>query len=523
MTWNPMIFMTREQIREYDRVAVEEAGVPGIVLMENAGAGAARIARELLGAGRRVAIVAGPGNNGGDGFVIARHLLNDGFHVSVFLATAAAKIAGDALVNLRILESMSALIEDVSAAEAASGLARRLRDHGLVVDALLGTGVSRPLEGHLGALIDAINGCGTPVLAVDIPSGLDSDSGQPLGKAVRAAATATFAHLKRGLVLHPGAELAGLVTVVPIGAPGYVSDRAGRDGEILDGGEALEQFPGRPTAAHKGTFGHLMILAGSLGKTGAAALAGEAALRVGTGLVTVATTGAAQPVLEARCRAELMTEQVIERNDAPLSERSLARLAEVVEGKSAVVIGPGLSTAPGISGLVARLASTMTVPAVIDADGLNIMAADPASLGRVVSPLVLTPHPGEMARLLGKSVPAVQSDRIGTAREAARKLQAVIALKGARTVVATPDGRIWVSTTGNPGMATGGTGDVLAGIIGGLLAQGMPPLEATLLGVWLHGTAGDRAAARLGEPGLLAGDLLTELPELLRRRPAVQP
>ncbi|HUT76188.1 MAG TPA: NAD(P)H-hydrate dehydratase, partial [Polyangia bacterium] len=382
------------------------------------------------------------------------------------------------------------------------------------------TGVSRPVDGHLAVLIDAINECGVPVLAVDIPSGLDADSGQPLGKAVRAAATATFAHLKRGLVLHPGAELAGRVRVVPIGAPGHVSERAGWDGAIIDAADALSRFPGRPKAAHKGTFGHLLILAGSLGKTGAAALCGEGALRVGTGLVTIATTGVAQPVLEARCRAELMIEQVIERNDAPLSERALTRLGEVIAGKSAVVIGPGLSTAPGISALVTRLAQIMAVPAVIDADGINVLAADPASLGRVAAPLVLTPHPGEMARLVGKSVPAVQNDRIGTAREAARRLQAVIALKGARTVVAAPDGRIWVNTSGNPGMATGGTGDVLAGVIGGLLAQGMSPLEATLLGVSLHGSAGDLAAERLGEPGLLAGDLLAELPGLLSGRSA---
>ncbi len=512
--WHEHLFMTRDQIREYDRVAIDEIGIPGPVLMENAGRGAAEYAAELSET-RRVAVLAGPGNNGGDGFVIARHLLNSGFDVNTYLAVSRKKIKGDALINLKILEEMSQPLIDITTADQLQGLEERLREDGFVIDALLGTGVSRDIEGHLADLIDVVNHVGVPILAIDIPSGLDADSGRPWGKAVCATATATFGHLKRGLLLHPGAELAGDVRVVSIGVPGFVSEKAGVDGRLVSESQVRPLVPNRPVDAHKGTFGHLLVVAGAFGKTGAAAMVGQAAMRVGTGLVTLATTSQAQQTLEAKC-LEVMVDHIVERVDAPLTEKVTKRLGQFLEGKQAVAVGPGLSTAAGISALVIRMLQTLEVPAVIDADGINILAKDPSGAGRISAPMVFTPHPGEMARLMNKTVANVQADRIGIAREAAKWHHVVVVLKGAHTVIASPDGSAFINTTGNPGMASGGMGDVLTGIIGGLLAQRLEPLEAALLGVYLHGLAGDRAAKEVGLPGLIASDVIAELPRLLK-------
>jgi NAD(P)H-hydrate epimerase len=513
--WNQRIFMTRDQMREYDRLAIEELGMPGMVLMENAGRGAAELARELLGERRRLAVVAGPGNNGGDGFVIARLLLDAGYQVNTYVAVPRDKYKGDALKNLELLEAMSPTIVSVADADEAADLAIQLLHDGFVVDALLGTGVTRDVEGHLGDLIDAINGSGAPVMAVDLPSGLDADTGRPWGKAVLAEATATFGHYKRGLVLHPGATLAGKVRVVSIGVPGFVSEEAGWDGRLIGEAEVRALVPERDAESHKGTFGHLLLLAGSRGKTGAAAMAGLTAMRVGTGLVTVATTLDAQPILEARCPFELMTEAIVESAESPLADDGIERMKQLLEGKKALAVGPGIGTAPGISALALALLEATDLPVVVDADGLNILAASQDEAKSLEADLVLTPHPGEMARLMNTGVPEIQQDRIGAARRAAADYGAVVALKGARTVIAAPDGQVFVCPTGNPGMGSGGTGDVLTGAIGGFLAQGLSPLDATLLGVYLHGLAGDLAASRIGEPGLIAGDLIDEIPAIL--------
>jgi hydroxyethylthiazole kinase-like uncharacterized protein yjeF len=511
--WNDRLFMTRDQMREYDRLAIEDVGVPGVVLMENAGRGAAAYALALLGDRRRVAVLAGPGNNGGDGFVIARHLLNAGHDVTTYLAVAPSKIKGDAKTNYDILRSMNPRLVQATDKVALEGLPSRLRHDGFVIDALLGTGVSREVEGLFGDLIELVNQARLTVLAVDIPSGLDADTGTPWGKAIHATATATFGHLKRGLVLYPGAELAGQVQVIPIGAPYQVSDRAGFDGEVLAEARVRRLIPSRPRAGHKGTFGHLLLLAGSLGKAGAAALAGQAALRTGPGLVTLATTGVAQPVLQAGS-AELMVEAVIDSAEGPFDAAAEARIGTLLRGKQALAIGPGLTTEAGAAALVRYTLGIASVPAVVDADGLNIMAAEPERFAEIEAPLVLTPHPGEMARLTGRTVAEVQTDRIGMARELAAARDAVVALKGAHTVIAAPDGRVFVNPTGNSGMATAGTGDVLTGLVGGLLAQGVDPLDATLIGVYVHGLAGDRAAERVGRVSLVASDLIGELPRI---------
>ncbi len=515
MKWDKHLFMTREQIREYDRIAIEDLKMPGPVLMENAGRGIAREAAAMAPNGKVISILAGPGNNGGDGFVIARHLLNMGYTVKTFVAVPTKKIKGDALVNYKVLEGMDASIIDVSTEKCATDLETALRHSGLVVDALLGTGVSRDVEGHLATLIDTINRAGVPVLAVDIPSGLDADSGRPWGTCVKATATCTLGHRKRGLVLFPGVDLAGELTVVPIGVPGSVSEQAGIDGRVIAEEDVRGFLQKRRVDSHKGTFGHLLIVAGASGKTGAAALAGKAAMRSGAGLVTIGTTARAQPSVEAKC-SEVMVTSLMERTDAPLTERATKRIEGLLDGKQAVALGPGLTTAKGISALAMRLLQMLEVPAVVDADGINILAKDPTGAGRISAPMVFTPHPGEMARLTNKTVHAVQADRIGVAREASKWHQVVIVLKGAHTVIAVPDGRVFVNPTGNAGMASGGMGDVLTGVIGAFLSQKLTPLEAALLGTYVHGLAGDRASDQTGLLALTASDVIEELPRIYR-------
>lgn len=512
--WDDDAFMTRAQMREYDRLAIGDLGIPGPVLMESAGRGAAGVALGMLGGGGSVVVLAGPGNNGGDGFVIARHLLNCGVRVETLLAVPRGKVGGDALLNLRILERMGGAPTELSGAEGLAAAGERVRRADLVVDALLGTGAARPVEAPLADLIEVINASGAKVLAVDLPSGLDADTGRPLGAAVRAAATATFGHLKRGLVLQPGAGLAGRIVVVPLGIPAAVSERAGVDGRLLSARSVRALLPARPAGAHKGTFGHLLVVAGSAGKAGAAVMAGRSALRAGTGLVTIAPTAEARPAVEAQC-LEAMVETSLVSPERGLAEGDRRRLDALLAGKTAVAIGPGLSTATGARAAVLHLVSTLRLPAVLDADGLNALAEAKDGFRPGGAPLVLTPHPGEMARLLGIANADVQADRVGAARAAAARFGAVVILKGARSVVADPDGRVFVNPTGNPGMASGGTGDALTGVVGGLLAQGLGALDAARLGVYLHGLAGDLAAEEKGLAGLVCSDLIDALPRAI--------
>ncbi|MBN2531031.1 MAG: NAD(P)H-hydrate dehydratase [Deltaproteobacteria bacterium] len=511
-SWNENIIVSRDQIRQYDRIAISEMGIPSVVLMENAGIGASRIALEMLGPKKRVAIIAGPGNNGGDGFVMARHLINAGCDVETFITQDAKHASGDAKTNLTVLQNMGGKITSIVSSDHAAKLGRHLHAD-LVVDAILGTGVNKPVEGHLADVISKMNESGIPILAVDIPSGLDADTGISWKATVLATATATFGHIKQGLLLHPGASYAGKVHVVPIGVPSDVSQKAGIQGRLLTETDVRPLFPKRRVDAHKGTMGHLAVVAGSLGKSGAAVMAARAAMRAGTGLVTIATTQNARPTIESRC-LEVMVETVIEKPDAALTDKDVKKLATLVEGKTAVALGPGLTTAPGISALSMRLLQMLEIPAVIDADGINILAKDPSGAGRIIAPMVFTPHPGEMARLTGKSTAQVQADRIEITRKTAQWHKVTIVLKGAHSVIASPDGEIYINPTGNEGMASGGMGDVLTGIIGSYLAQGMSPFHAAMAGTYIHGLLADRCVQKKGKAGLIASDLIAELPYL---------
>jgi hydroxyethylthiazole kinase-like uncharacterized protein yjeF len=505
---------TAAEMRDLDRRAMAELGLPGATLMENAGRGAAAVIAELLpslGAprrGARVVIVCGKGGNGGDGFVVARWLRRRGVHPLVLLAARPADVVGDAALKLAALRRAGVrpiVIEDDA------GAAARLAEGQVVVDALLGTGARGAPGGLTAALIERINASGRPVIALDIPSGLPADGGPPPGAAIRAAATITFAGLKYALVMPPGIDFAGRVTTVPIGIPDAEVARGIRTW-LIERSDVAACCPPRPRDAHKGTYGHLLIIGGSLGKTGAAALAARAAMRTGAGLVTVATAASQQPVV-AGLLLESMTEALAETGAGSVALRAGDRVLELAAARDAVALGPGLGLDAETQELARTLARRLDRPLVLDADALTALAGRLDLLRDSPAPRCLTPHPGEMARLLGATVADVQRDRVGTARGLATAQHVHVALKGATTVVGAPDGRVFLNPTGNPGMASGGTGDALTGMLGAFLARRMEPADACIAAVYLHGLAGDLAAARLGEESLVASDLIEALPD----------
>ena len=507
--------VTADEIREMDRRAIEDLGIPGVVLMENAGRGATEVVlRELAAAGAAgpVAILCGPGNNGGDGYVIARHLHQAGVPSTIYLAAPAERVAGDARVNLDIVRQLPIPVVEVYEEVAARALAGPLSTAPVIVDALLGTGLRSDVRGIYRLLLELANDAPGRKVAIDIPSGIRADDGHVLGTAFRADATATFALAKLGLLLHPGADYAGEVAVIDIGIPPSVVAGVGPRADRIGRAELALAFASRPRTGHKGTFGHCLVIAGAPGKGGAALLAGSGALVTGAGLVTVATDREVQARLEGRV-PELMVEWVRRRED---DQADPARVEALLAGKGAVVVGPGLGATPATASLVLAAVRFAEAPVVIDADGLNVLASHPGALARESGERVLTPHPGEMARLLAISTAEVQGDRVGSARRLAAREHAVVVLKGAHTVVAEPDGHVGINTTGNPGMGTAGTGDVLAGMIGALLAQGLTLATAARVGVLLHGQAGDDAARTSGEAGLTAAALLASLPAAIR-------
>ena len=501
-------------MRDLDRRAVADLGIASATLMEHAGRGAASALIALLPAlgaprrGARVAIVCGKGGNGGDGFVAARWLRRRGLRPVVLLAARPADVVGDAAGKLAALRRAGVspiVIEDAAQATP------RLAEAHVVVDALLGTGTRGAPTGLTAALIERINASGRPVVALDIPSGLPADGGAPAGPAIRAAATFTFAGLKHGLVQAPGLDFAGRVTVVPIGVPDAEVGRGVRT-FMVERADVAARFPPRPREAHKGTYGYLLIVGGSLGKTGAAALAARAAMRAGAGLVTTATAASQQPVV-AGLVVESMTEPLAETAAGTVALAARARVLELARARNAVALGPGLGLEADTQELARQLARDLDRPLVLDADALTAIAGRLELLRQAPAPRCLTPHPAEMARLLGTSVADVQRDRVGAARGLASEFGVHVALKGAATVVAAADGRVFLNPTGNPGMASGGTGDVLTGIVGALLARGMDAPDALVAAVYLHGSAGDLAAARLGEESLVASDVIDSLPD----------
>jgi NAD(P)H-hydrate epimerase len=509
-----MKIATAQQIKNIDRRCIRDFGIPGTVLMENAASAVmAEMEKFFDGLGHlKVGIICGRGNNGGDGLALARRLSIRGVPVRVALLAPFNAVMGEAKTNLTVLRKMD--VEIVQNA-AARSLADIIAWSDVLVDAILGVGLSSPLKGVYAQAVDMMNASGRHIVAVDIPTGIDADTGAVMNTAVEADLTVTMALLKRGLVLFPGARYAGTIRVADIGIPAEVVEKEGVSLSLLDRGSAWGIMATRQRDSHKGDYGHLMVIAGSPGKAGAAVMAAGGALRAGAGLVSVAAPNALVPIIQSQL-VEAMCVPSAESIEGTLGIGSVDELLKAADSMSAVAVGPGLSTHFETVQVVRELIPRLTSPLVIDADGLNALAGYTDILKRAKAPIILTPHPGEMGRLLSKPAAEVQKDRIGAASGFARKFNVTLVLKGAATVVAVPDGRVFINSSGNPGMATGGTGDVLTGMIGGLLAQGLTAGQAACLGVYLHGLAGDLAATEKGEASLIAGDLLEKIPEAMK-------
>ncbi len=507
-----MKLVTSEQMRSIDRQAIEERGIPGVVLMENAGRAVADAADEMLGeidAFARAAVVCGRGNNGGDGFVATRHLANRGWDVDVYLLASSDDLTGDAATNCRIAQQMGLpIVENPEPEE----LEAALDSADLIIDAILGTGLSGEVEGIARAAIEAINESPASVLAVDMPSGVSSDSGAVLGEAVRADRTLTFGLPKVGHYCYPGRDCCGEIEVVDISLPWDLLTDQALTTNLTEAMDAWLMLPYRRPEMHKGEAGRLLIVAGSAGMSGAAALAGLAAMRAGAGLVTLAVPESINDILEVKC-TEVMTLPLPETPQRSLASAAAEGILAFAENCDAVALGPGLSQATETRQLLRDLIEQIPLPLVVDADGLNACVGATEMLTGRSAPTVITPHPGELSRLIGLPVPDIQADRVGVARQAAEDLGCVTVLKGAGTVTAAPDGQLWVNPTGNPGMASGGVGDVLTGVIAALLAGEADGLDAAVSGVFYHGLAGDLAAESCGERSLIASDLLEQLPD----------
>jgi NAD(P)H-hydrate epimerase len=457
--------------------------------------------------------MAGKGNNGGDGYVIARLLKERGWQVAIFVLARKEDIGGDARANLELLKDMSVVFCPEQGMFGHYG--ETLQEATVIVDALLGTGLKSEVRGAYAEAIGVVNAAGRPVIAVDIPSGIDAASGKVLGCAIRADVTVTFALAKCGHLLYPGADHAGRLQIVDIGIPAAVTEAAEGYG-FLDAATIMPLLRRRSRNAHKGSFGHCLIIAGSTGKSGAAAMAANSAIRSGAGLVTLAVPASLNAILEVKT-TEAMTLPLPDAGSGflPLSARDA--IEEALTGKDVVALGPGLARHPETAQLVRELVVATELPLVIDADGLNALSEDPGTLLRKKSAIViLTPHPGEMGRLAGIPTAAVEADRVGVAREFAAKNKVYLILKGARTVVAAPDGAVAINGSGNPGMASGGMGDVLTGVLTALIAQGYEPFNACKLGVFVHGYAADLVAADKGEVGMAAVDVQERLPYAIK-------
>jgi NAD(P)H-hydrate epimerase len=513
-----MEVVSGEQMRRIDRRTIEGRGIPGLQLMEAAGRGVARaLLRDYPDVQRaEVLVLCGKGNNGGDGLVAARHLLRAGVVPRTVLLARAGQLRGDAAHNYGAARRAGLDVEEVPDEEAWGRVRPALESQPLVIDAVLGTGVEGGARGLPAAVIRDLNRNRCRVVAVDVPSGINADTPEVEGFAVRAERTYTLCRPKLALLLDPGAAHAGIVTVVPIGIPDDAVRAENPRHEWVDSTTAASLLPPRARATHKGHYGHLLAVAGSRDKSGAAVLLARGALRAGVGLMTVATTESAQLRVAVQ-QAEVMTETLAETADGGVAPDAVRPALELLARRDALAIGPGLGSGEETRAAVLAIIDRCEAPLVIDADGLNALAGAVGALPLPdrSRPAVLTPHPGEAARLLGRSTTDVQRDRVASARDLARISRAVVVLKGHQSLVADPDGLVAINSTGNPGMASGGTGDVLTGIVGALLARGLDAWDAARLAVHVHGDAGDRAARRLGQDGLIASDLLDELPAAL--------
>lgn len=493
--------VTASEMRALDKATIEDVGIPALTLMETAGRAVAEVAREMANGGS-IAVVCGPGNNGGDGFVVARVLRAHHLEAVVYLAVSRAKITGDAAAHLAILERAGGVVRMIDTATDLTELACEITSAAVTVDALFGVGLARAIEGHNADVVAVINR-GAQRLALDIPSGLEADTGQVLGVAVKADRTVTMAAHKVALVTSPGFAYCGQVSACDIGVPpGLLATQGVRAG-LVEERDVSGWLPRITPLDHKGTRGHVLVVGGSPGMRGAGRLSAMAALRAGAGLVTLAAEG------ELAAHDSIMTRTITD------------SIVKLLEGKAAVVIGPGLGTSESAARWVGDVLA-VGVPAVLDADALNLIAGVTGVLAKAHGPVVITPHPGEAARLLGSTTKDIEADRLAAARALATQTRAVVVLKGARTIVCDgtlADDYCSINSSGGPALGTAGSGDVLAGVIGALLAQGLSASDAARAGVYVHGRAGDTLSILHGERGVISSDLPMGVAGILAKIP----
>jgi len=513
---------TAAQMQAIDNFTINKIGIPGVVLMENAGKAVADTVSNYFDEAFRIVILCGKGNNGGDGFVVARHLYNSGFDVRVYIIGEKKNIKGDAKINLDIFEKMSTRIKEITDEKQLKNLKMNLLHSDLIIDAIFGTGLDSAVRGIYGKTIELVNECDVPVLSVDLPSGLCADHGKILGDVIDADCTVTFGLPKRCLYLYPAASKVGMLEVADISFPPDLDLIQKIKVEYFSNIPLDLYLPPRPRDSHKGTFGHTLILGGSPGKTGAPIMAAEAALTCGAGLVTCGIPESLNPILETQL-IEAMSLPLPETKEQTLNKVCIKDIKEFIEERkiTTIAIGPGISTNAETSKLVIDLVKNIDLPMVIDADALNVLSKEKNLnfLKKVKSPRILTPHPGEMARLIKKDVQYVRENPIEAAEEFAKKHNVILVLKGAPTITADPEGNIFINSTGNPGLACGGSGDVLTGMIAALLKQIENPVDAAVIGVYLHGLAADLASVEKGEISLLASDVINFFPDALNNDP----
>jgi len=506
------IVVTAKEMTEIDRQTIENVGIPGMVLMENAGRQVVSVIQKILTLvdNKRIVVFCGKGNNGGDGFVVSRYLLDLGAQVKTFLIGDPRGVKGDALINLKILNRLGHnVLHDVN-------INRNLvKGAYLIVDALLGTGVSGALRGKIAKTVGIINQSDAPVVAVDLPTGMNTDTGAVDSVCVNASATVTMAHIKRGLLFSPAREHAGKIHVADIGMPKQTTLSQGVNCFQLNKKFVMSVLPKRAPNSYKNDCGKLFVVAGSVGLTGAAVLSSAAAMRSGVGMTLLGIPNGLNVVMEERL-TEVMTLPLPETAAQSVGFDAKEEISKRLPWADVLAIGPGLSTEPETAKLVKWVLQNVSKPIVVDADALNCMQDAPQLFKHAKGSLVLTPHPGELSRLVGRSTKEIVGNPIEAAKEAAEKFNSIVLLKTAPAVIASPDGIIFINSTGNPGMATAGMGDVLTGVVASLIAQGVLPLNAALAAVYLHGVAGDIAESKRGQVGLIARDVLNNLPRALK-------
>ncbi|WP_432665998.1 NAD(P)H-hydrate dehydratase [Wukongibacter baidiensis] len=504
-----------DEMKKIDKTAIEKYGIPGVVLMENAGRVVAEEIINEFGIDSKLTIVCGRGNNGGDGYVLARHLYDKGYDLKVFVLGEKSGIGGDALINYKIINNLGVNIEEIVNDEDLMKLKENIIDYPIVVDSLFGTGLNNEVGGIPERVINIINEYGKHIIAVDIPSGIGGNDGKVYNVAIKANKTITFGLPKCGNLIYPGAEYNGELLIKDIGIPNEIIKNVELNHNLIDLRLIKNNLPSRRKDTHKGSYGKANVIAGSTGMAGAAILTCKSALRTGLGLLRLYIGESLNYIVKAGI-PEAITVPLQEMRKGVIGINHIEKIIEDTKTANVLTIGPGCGSTAELSEIIKRILIDVDVPIVIDADGLNALSKNIEWLSEKKSKIIITPHLGEMERLTKIPIEEIKNNLIKVAKDFSQKWNVIVVLKGASTIVTSPDGKVFINVSGNPGMATAGSGDVLTGIITGLVAQGLEPLKAAVTAVYLHGMTGDKVASEKGEYGLLAGDIVEELPYTIK-------